>query len=337
MGSPSLVHIGDETLSRTNECIVTGSTLYPDLNPHTTLNPQARNHRTPPVVDLTIDVMATGLLSFSDWGNAIEQICSSLDPRESALLFWNDKTRPDEGRLYVQARTTHVQTGVLTKNAIGSALVRLGKDTQVIVAVTYMVGQPTGNPDAGDVAVSISNGDAALQSWLVRIMESTLDMTQLSIIPGKASFRLCLTVQVIHDGGNLRDASLLASVAALGDTKLPENTVWDAGRIWIDHTRTKTTKKFTMKVLPVSLTIALWARPSTSNTEEELLLIVDPRSDEEHASESTVTFVVDAYEPKTIISMEFAGLTPITSTELALAGHMACVRATELRSILQAH
>ena len=125
------------------------------------------------------------------------------------------------------------------------------------------------------------------------------------------------------------NAALLACVAALVDTKLPSNLVWNIGKIWINPDSKEEAKKLKLDVLPVPMSLALWEK-----TPNELKWFVDPSSEEEETCGSIATIVVDAKEPLNLLSVEYAGSTAIRAVDLALAGRLASVRAQELRSVM---
>jgi exosome complex RNA-binding protein Rrp42 (RNase PH superfamily) len=273
--------------------------------------------------------------------------------------FWKKATRPD-GRLFSQTRRTVVQRQVLTQHAAGSALVKLG-DSQVLAGVSYAVGQPVG-ANQGDVLVTISdsrnsgsggnNMNSSLQLYLNRLLEETLDLEQLSIVPEQAAFRLFITVQILNQDGNIRDACLLACVAALTDTKLPTNTIWQDGKVWLrdgdvegDKEDAKTSddkedgsgssssssmRQLQIPVVPVPLTMGVWLDQETGQTH----LIVDPSAEEDTVLTSRMTVVVNAMDPVQILLLDLSGRHAVSKTELALATRMAAGRAEELRDVL---
>jgi exosome complex RNA-binding protein Rrp42 (RNase PH superfamily) len=262
--------------------------------------------------------------------------------------FWKKATRPD-GRLFSQTRRTVVQRQVLTQHAAGSALIKLG-DSQVLAGISYAVGQPVG-VNQGDVLVTIqdcrnsgssgNNMNSSLQLYLQRLLEETLDLEQLSIVPEQAAFRLFLTVQILNHDGNIRDACLLACVAALTDTKLPTNTIWQDGKVWlkddvvdvegaINEVDKESMRNLQMPVVPVPLSMGVWHDQETDQTH----LIVDPTAEEDSILASRMTVVVNALDPVQILLLDLTGRHAVSKTELALATRMAAGRAEELRDVL---
>jgi hypothetical protein len=76
-----------------------------------------------------------------------------------------------------------------------------------------------------------NNMNFSLQLYLNRLLEETLDSIGVGV-PGTSG------LSSVHYGAdtqsrrNIRDACLLACVAALTDTKLPTNTIWQDGK-WL--------------------------------------------------------------------------------------------------------
>lgn len=217
--------------------------------------------------------------------------------QSSVETFWSSNTRPD-GRLFHEARRLTVQQSILTKNAIGSSLVRMAS-TVVLAAVSYQVGQPIALGDGGGVGTSstaVSQGDInvqfsddrkynILQSYLERLLRETMDLKQLSIEAGQSAFCLTITLHVLNLDGNLTDAAMLACVAALQDVTLPAlqtlatTTTGMSGssnssRVWLktnnEMEETVTADSFPerrleMSIVPVPLSMGVMLCPFTSD------------------------------------------------------------------------
>jgi exosome complex RNA-binding protein Rrp42 (RNase PH superfamily) len=138
-----------------------------------------------------------------------------------------------------------ISSSLKHSNVAGSAMIHLG-NTIVLSAVTLQVGQPMAgwHPEWGDVMVQMewannnttntnNNNTASFATktalWIQRCLLSSqmLEVSQLCLLPGYAAWRLHLTLLVLQDDGNLADASLLAAVAALMDTRLPATQLQD--------------------------------------------------------------------------------------------------------------
>jgi exosome complex RNA-binding protein Rrp42 (RNase PH superfamily) len=266
--------------------------------------------------------------------------------------YWTNGTRAD-GRLLRETRRITIQQGILTKNDAGSALVRQGS-TVVLAAVSLKVGQPTTSADQGDVVVTLTapaaegNSNSGrmtresppqLQSFLQRCMEECLDLEQLTIVPGRSAFRLCVGVQVLNAAGNLMDACLTACTAALLDTNVPINPVIDSGKVWLPAKEDTEYKRLRMPTIPVSLTAGVWYKQHDGfDKKGNFQWIVDPDSAEESVLDSFLTVVVNAAEPNKaeVLSIDLSSITGsgIRMTEMALAVHMANGHASNLCKIL---
>ena len=314
-----------------------------------------------------------------EWMDATLKTAQSLDPFSYLPdLFWKHRTRPD-GRIFGQARPTSVVTSVLQQNALGSALVTFqsqqpppqevtqndkttatttattNKTTHVLAGVTADVGQPSSV--AGDLRVTLVPSHPPLESWLQRLLlASLMDLEQLGIVPGKAAFGLDLTLCVLNADGNVRDACLLAAVAALQDTTLPAIVVQD-GRVYTlpkdasleDVPQTLLSfpsKNLVLGVIPVPLSMGSMSLSSTSDGDSDSedpssqqpppqhFWLVDPSREEETVCEGSMSVVINALAPEQVLSLEYQGSVSVTHSALALALRMAQGRAEELLPLL---
>ena len=310
-----------------------------------------------------------------DWTALTQQAATFLDPKAHVEGFYQAQTRPD-GRLFAQARPTTVQPTLLSKHAAGSAQVSLG-DTNVVASVTLQVGQPTTSPECpagqGDVlvaSVQASAGTTAgtsgnqqnlnisiLQSFLQRILDVMVDkavdsdntgngmdsMHPLVLIPGSQAVRLVVSIQILQDAGNLIDACLLASVAALLDAKLPR-AVQDGA--WVlkpsaspnessaNHPE-ESYKRLKFPILPIPLTMGLYL-PKSQNDDKNCRWMVDPTNQEEGCLETMLTVVVNgnsSSQQEEILCLDSSGAS-FSTTHLALAVKMAAGRAQEVCPLL---
>ena len=285
-------------------------------------------------------------LTMEEWNSMAQSVGEVLTPSLRMKSYWKEHRRIDGRASLVETRRTSIQRNVISKHAQGSAYVKLSNSreknqeedisqhgTHVLAAVNYMVGQPVSQMDAGDVVVQIEQGAgghtmmyAGIQTWTQRILEQCIDLEKLSIVPGRAAFRVLVTVQVIHNDGNIVDAILLACVSALLDTKLPANTVWKNERLFLDESvLDPPTRRIEMKVLPTSLSMGI-----AKFHDDEQKMILDPCRDEEEALDSNLIVVVDANNPKVILSFEYSGIQSISKTSMAVAAHYASARGEEI-------
>ncbi|TDA29709.1 MAG: RNA-binding protein, partial [Hadesarchaea archaeon] len=142
-----------------------------------------------------------------------------------------------DGRALDQYREVSVERGVIG-TAQGSALVKLG-NTQVMVGVKLQKGEPfPDTPTSGILVVNAEllplasptfepgppNEDAIELARVVdrAIRESQMiDLEKLCIKEGEEVWAVFIDIYVLDHDGNLIDASVLASVAALYGVKPP--------------------------------------------------------------------------------------------------------------------
>ena len=224
---------------------------------------------------------------------------------------------------------------------VGSSQVTLGA-TKVLAAVTLQVGVCSSNNHhgQGDIQVMVSpDNNIVLQSFLQRLLHQIVPLDQLAIQPASATaphtprttvtaptpraLRLVLTLHVIESAGNVRDACLLASIAALGNVHLPAMmtttttmTTFSNDRVWLvppsrkeeDHPtppsqqqqrkerQQQQQQRLRLPIVPVPLTFALWHGTSSTTTDENrgVCLVVDPTAEEEAAAHGIISLVMNA-------------------------------------------
>jgi len=125
------------------------------------------------------------------------------------------------------------------KKADGSALVKLG-DTMVLAGTKLEMDEPfPDTPNQGNLMVNVELLPLAYETFepgppdenaieLARVVDRSLrdskavDLSKLVIIPGKKVWSLWVDVYVLDFAGNVMDASTIAAVAAIYNTKLPK-------------------------------------------------------------------------------------------------------------------
>ncbi len=217
----------------------------------------------------------------------------SLLKRE-VILAGLRKGEREDGRSLTEYREIEVKTGYVGK-AEGSALVSLG-DTKVIAGVKVDVGTPF--PDTPNMGVQIVNaefipvaspvfepgppGEDAIE--LARVIDRGLrsaeavDLESLVLVPGSKVWTIFVDIYPLDHYGNLIDASGLAAMSALLDTKLPVATV-EEGEVRVSEEK----KPLPIKTRVVYVTIA----------KIEDFLVVDPTFEEELAADARITYAVN--------------------------------------------
>ena len=201
-------------------------------------------------------------------------------------------------------------TPSLLPKANGSALVEIG-DTKVLAGVKFEMGSPF--PDTPNEGVLMVSGEILPISSVTKepgppteqeielsrvvdrgIRESKMvELGKLVVVPGEKVLKMFVDFSVIHDSGNLLDATALAAVTALYVTKGPsikELRDDESADIY-------TVKQIALKVKDIPITVTV------SNICGKLL--VDATSEEESAINSKLT--VTHKDNDDICSMQKAG------------------------------
>ncbi|MEM2282685.1 MAG: exosome complex protein Rrp42 [Candidatus Hadarchaeales archaeon] len=247
----------------------------------------------------------------------------SLLKRESLLRLVEQGKRVD-GRTPTQYRPLSVEVGTI-KSAEGSALVRLG-ETAVLVGVKPKKMPPfPDSPDEGALIVGAELRPLASPTFepgppdensieLSRVVDrglresKCLDFRELCVEPGKEVWVIYVDIHVLDHAGNLIDASMLASVAALLNMKGVDDPAWK--------------KDFSLKHKPVSVTVA-----KLGNS-----LLADPSLEEEEAMDSRITFCIR--EDGVISAIQKGGSGFLEKEEVLRAEELAFSCAEELRKVL---
>ncbi|MHA1972355.1 MAG: exosome complex protein Rrp42 [Candidatus Hodarchaeales archaeon] len=174
-----------------------------------------------------------------------EEIIGTLERRYLQNLL-SKKTRMD-GRGFWEGQPIKIVPNVI-KKAEGSAMVKWG-DTLVLAGVKTTLGAPfPDTPNDGVITVNaeispISSptqesgppGPEAIE--LARVVDRgireskviPMKSEKLCVIPGKFVWILFVDVYILDNGGNLFDASALAAMAALANTKLRKVAINEEG------------------------------------------------------------------------------------------------------------
>ena len=227
-------------------------------------------------------------------------------------------------------RDIKVEQGVIEK-AEGSARVFLGK-TEVLVGVKVETGTPfPDTPNNGVLTVNAELVPLASPTFepgppdensieLARIVDrgiresEAIDTEKLCIEAGKQVFVVFVDVYVLNHDGNLIDASALAAVAALMNTKMPNYEVKN-GEVVIKQGYTQ----LPMKSHPITVTLG-----KINNK-----LIVDPWLEEEQVMDSRISIAFN--EEGNICAIQKGGSGYFTQQQILEAMKLAHEKAAELR------
>jgi len=205
-----------------------------------------------------------------------------------------EKGKRLDDRSITDYREMKVEQGVI-ENAEGSARVLLGK-TEVIVGTKIEIGKPfPDTPDEGVLTVNAELVPLASPTFepgppredaieLARVVDrgiresKAIDLKKLCVKPGKKVFVVFVDVYVLNHDGNLIDASALAAIAALLNTKMFKYEIEeDEVKIKPGYTPLPVGKR------PIAITFA------KINDK----LIVDPGLEEEQVMDARLTITID--------------------------------------------
>ena len=199
-----------------------------------------------------------------------------------------------DGRELTDYREVKVEPG-LVERAEGSARVRLGK-TEVLVGVKIETGTPfPDTPNEGVLTVNAELVPLASPSFepgppdensieLARVVDrgiresKAIAVEELCIEPGKKVFIIFVDVYVLNHDGNLIDASCLAALAALLNTKMFNYEIKD-GEVKIKPGY----KPLPIRNYPIAVTVA------KINDK----LVVDPWLEEEQVMDARLTMTIE--------------------------------------------
>lgn len=257
-----------------------------------------------------------------------------------------ESVRPDARRL-AEARPTTVALGAVS-SAHGSALVRLG-DTAMLASIKLEVMSPSAEtPDQGSVAVEFhmppicsplvrpgrpAEAAPVISKALEDVLMSSgmLNLKELCLISGKASWVAYLDVYCLNADGSLFDAALISVVAAFTHLEIPLVSVGDDGRVFTvggNEGKSKyelvnrEKRKLTLGDIPFPLTCAL----------HKDSILADPTAEEESIIETSVTVVLDSSGRLVSIQKPGGGVTSMATIKACIG--LAKERGQKLKEIL---
>jgi len=238
-----------------------------------------------------------------------------------------------DGRGLTDYREIKIETGLIER-AEGSARVRLGK-TEVLVGTKIEVGEPFSDvPNEGVLTVNAELVPLASPTFepgppnenaieLARVVDrgiresKAIALEDLCIIPGKKVFIVFVDIYVLNHDGNLIDASALAALAALINTKTFNYEVKN-GEIKIKPGY----KQLPIRNYPIAVTFA------KINDK----LIVDPWLEEENVMDARLTITFE--KEGRICALQKGGSGHFTPKQILEAIKIASEKSEELRKIV---
>jgi len=238
-----------------------------------------------------------------------------------------------DGRGLNDYREIKVEMGVIEK-AEGSARVLLGK-TEVLVGVKIEIGEPfPDTPNEGVLTVNAELVPLASPSFepgppdekaieLARVVDrglreaKTINIEKLCLEPGKKVIVVFIDVYVLNHDGNLIDASAIAALAALVNTKMPKYEVED-GQVKVKSSYTP----LPVQNYPIAVTFA------KINDK----LAVDPWLEEEQVMDARLTIAIE--KDGKICAIQKGGTGYLTREQISEVAKMAKEKASEIRKLV---
>jgi len=199
-----------------------------------------------------------------------------------------------DGRGLMDYREIKVEQGIIER-AEGSARVLLGR-TEVLVGIKIEIGQPfSDTPNEGDLTVNTELVPLASSTFepgphdensieIARVVDrgiresKAIDLEKLCIEPGKKVFIVFVDVYVLNHDGNLIDASALAALAALLNTKMSNYEI----------------KEGEVKIKPGHTPLPIRRHPITVTFAKiNDKLVVDPWLEEEQIMDARLSMAID--------------------------------------------
>ena len=236
-----------------------------------------------------------------------------------------------DGRKLDEYRDIKIEKSVI-KRAEGSARIKLGK-TDVIVGIKLGLTEPF--PDMPNMGVLKTEaeftpiaspdfeagppGEDATE--LARVVDrgiresGSIDLENLCLKKGEKVWGVFVDIYIINHDGNLIDASALAAIEALLNTKIPEI---EGDKI----NREKLVKKLPILHKPVTVTIG----------KVKDKFIIDPTREEEEILEAKLSIAV--MENDKICAMQKGGAHGLSQNDMEMMIDLAIKKSKELRKFL---
>ncbi|MBL7169566.1 MAG: exosome complex protein Rrp42 [Candidatus Aenigmarchaeota archaeon] len=252
--------------------------------------------------------------------------------RSDYILKLLEKDERLDGRKLDEFRKITIEKNVVAK-AEGSARVRMGK-TEVIVGIKIGVGEPFPDiPNMGMLRLDaeftpmahpdFSSGppgeDATEVARVVdrAIRESeAIDLEKLCITEGEKVWSVFVDIYPINHDGNLIDASTLAAISALKNTKMP--TLDKDGKI----VREKLKNPLPIVHQPITVTVGKIGDK----------IILDPAFEEEELIDAKLS--IGIREDGKVVSMQKSGSVGLSDDDVDKMIDIAVKKSKELRKLI---
>ncbi|XP_060942419.1 exosome complex component RRP43 [Limanda limanda] len=260
----------------------------------------------------------------------------TAEPLEYHRSFLKENCRPD-GRELSEFRTTTLNIGSIS-TADGSALVKLGNTTVICGIKAELTNPPVEAPGKGYIVPNVDlpplcssrfrpgppgeQAQAASQ-FIADVIESSevIQTEDLCIERGKLCWVLYCDLMCLDYDGNLLDACIVALLAALKNTQLPEVTIsteTSAPEVNLEKRRGLHIQKH-----PVATSFCIF---------DDSILIVDPTAEEESLATAQLAVVTD--EEGRLCSLHKPGGTSLSGEKLQECISRATVRQREIQKLI---
>jgi exosome complex component RRP42 len=258
-------------------------------------------------------------------------VVTHIKKKQIAQLLEKEKRLDSRG--LTDYREIKIEQGIIER-AEGSARTLLGK-TEVVVGIKIEMGEPfPDTPNEGVLTVNAELVPLASPDFeagppdensveLARIVDrgiresKVIDTGKLVIEPGKKVFVVFVDIYVLNHDGNLIDASALASMAALLNTKMSNYEIED-GEVKIKTGYTP----LPIKQHPITVTVAKIGDK----------LAVDPDHEEEQVMDARLSMAID--DDGDICAIQKGGKGYFTPEQVMEVAKIAKEKAKELRKKL---
>ena len=262
----------------------------------------------------------------------MSSLITRVRQKQIAQLIAKGKRLDD--RSLTDYREINVEQGIIEK-AEGSARILLGK-TEVLVGTKIEVGEPfSDTPNEGVLTVNAELVPLASSTFepgppdensieLSRVVDrgiresKAIDVEKLCIEPGKKTFVVFVDVYVLNHDGNLIDASALAAMSALLNTKMPNYEI-ENGEVKIKPEYTP----LPIRNHPITVTFA----KINGN------LVVDPGLEEEQVMDARLSMAID--DDGNICAIQKGCSGSVTANQILEAAKIAGEKAKEIRKKLK--
>uniref|UniRef100_A0A3Q2Q603 Exosome complex component RRP43 n=1 Tax=Fundulus heteroclitus TaxID=8078 RepID=A0A3Q2Q603_FUNHE len=260
----------------------------------------------------------------------------TAEPLEYHRSFLKENCRPD-GRELSEFRTTTLNIGSIS-TADGSALVKMG-NTTIICGIKAELTNPTADaPGKGYIVPNVDlpplcssrfrpgppgeQAQAASQ-FIADVIESSdlIKAEDLCVDRGKLCWVLYCDLMCLDYDGNILDACLIALLAALRNTQLPE--VGINKETCLPEVDLEKRQKLHIHKHPVGASFCVF---------DDSILIVDPTDEEENLATAHLTVVTD--EDGRLCSVHKPGGTPLSGEKLQECINRATARQREIHKLI---